>query len=89
MLLKHRKKAVIIPFEGYGEMTSYEQPARAALLKRMIGADVLSIRGLTANGLTAAVENAAARREVNASIPEGWFTGREFLDQELKGLFGQ
>ena len=64
MLLKHRKKAVVIPFEGYGSMSIHEQPARAAMLKEMIGAKILSIQDLTANTLTAAVKKAAARQKV-------------------------
>ncbi len=60
MLLKHRKKAVIIPFEGYGSMSFYEQPARAALLKEMIGAKILSFQDLTANTLASAIKDTAS-----------------------------
>ena len=89
MLLKHRKKAVIIPFEGYGSMSFHEQPARAVLLKEKIGAKVLSIQNLTANVLTAAVKEAATRQKVSAHIPKEWFMGGDVLDKALIGLFGR
>ena len=89
MLLKHRKKAVVIPFEGYGSMSFHEQPARAALLKEMIGAKILSIQDLTANTLTAVIKDAAACQEVNSHIPKEWFMGADVLDKALIGLFGR
>jgi predicted glycosyltransferase len=89
MLLKHRKKAVVIPFEGYGSMSFHEQPARAALLKEMIGAEILSIQDLTANTLTAVIKDVAARQAVNSHIPKKWFMGAEVLDKALIKLFGR
>jgi predicted glycosyltransferase len=89
MLLKHRKKAVIVPYEGYGPMSFREQPARAALLKETMGARVLSIQDLTADNLTAAIKDAAACREVSSQIPKEWLMGADVLDKELTGLFGQ
>ena len=90
MLLKHRKKAVIIPFEGYdGLMSFHEQPARAAMLKEMLGAKVLSIQNLTANTLAAAIKNTAALGQVHSHIPKEWFTGGNVLDKALIGLFGR
>ena len=89
MLLKHRKKAVVIPFEGYGSMSFHEQPARAVMLKEMIGAKILSIQDLTANTLTAAIKDAAARQEVSPHIPKEWFMGGDVLDKALTGLFGR
>lgn len=86
MLLKHRKKTVIIPFEGYGLMSFYEQPARAVLLKEIIGAKILSIQELTANTLTVAVKDAAIYREAGAHIPKEWFTGGDVLDKALIGI---
>jgi len=85
MLLKHRKRTVVIPFEGYGTMSFHEQPARAVLLKEMIGARVLSIQGLTAGALAAAIKG-AARKGVRSRIPGEWFTGRDVLDKALAGL---
>ena len=89
MLLKHRKKSVLIPFEGYGAMSINEQPARAAMLKEMIGAKILSIQDLTAATLTAVIKDAAACQEVNAQIPKEWFMGADVLDHALTELFGQ
>ena len=90
MLLKHRKKAVLIPFEGYGSMSFHEQPARAVMLKEMIGAKILSIQDLTAKTLTAAIKEAAACVEKSDSqIPKEWFMGGDVLDKALTGLFGR
>ncbi len=89
MLLKYRKKAVLIPFEGYGPQSIYEQPARAAMLKERIGAKILSFQELTVNNLTAAIKDAAACRGVNSQIPKEWFLGEDFLDKALTGLFGR
>jgi len=89
MLLKHRKKAVVIPFEGYGAVSFHEQPARAVMLKEKIGAKILSVDDLTAKALTAAVKEAAARQTVRAHIPKEWFMGGDVLDKALIGLFGR
>ncbi len=89
MLLKYRKKAVVIPFEGYGSMSFHEQPARAVMLKEMIGAKILSIQELTANTLTRAVKEATISQKVSSKIPKEWFTGRDVLDKALIGLVGR
>ena len=89
MLLKHRKKAAVIPFEGYGSMSFHEQPARAVLLKEMIGAKILSIQDLTANALTAVIKDVAACQAVNSHIPKEWFMGADVLDKALIKLFGR
>ena len=89
MLLKHRKKVVVIPFEGYGSMSIYEQTARAVMLKKMIGAEILAIQNLTANTLTKAVKDAASCRNLIQQIPKAWFTGADVLDKALIGLFGR
>ena len=89
MLLKHHKKAVVIPFEGYGSMSFLEQPARAILLKEMIGAKIVSIDDLTANTLAAVIKEAAASGEVSTPIPKDWFMGGDVLDRSLTGLFGR
>lgn len=88
MLLKHKKKAVLIPFEGYGPMSFHEQPARAAMLKEIMGAKVLSIQNLTAQRLAVAVKNTAACRKINPRIPKEWFGGADVLDKALTGLLG-
>jgi predicted glycosyltransferase len=89
MLLKHRKKAVVIPFEGYGTMTFHEQPARTVMLKEMIGAKILSIKDLTAKILAATVRKAAACKKARGHIPEEWFMDGKVLDKALIKLFGQ
>ena len=89
MLLKHHKKAVIIPFEGYGSMSFHEQPARAVLLKEMIGAKIVSIEDLTAKTLAAVIKEAAASKGISTPIPKQWFMGGDVLDGSLTGLFGR
>ena len=89
MLLKHRKKAVVIPFEGYGSMSFYEQPARAVMLKEMIGAKILSIQDLTADILTQRLKRLPPARKSVPHIPKKWFRGGDVLDKALTGLFGR
>ncbi len=86
MLLKYQKKAVVIPFEGYGSMVHYEQPARSALLKEKIGAKILSIQDLTALSLADAIEGMVRQPQGVAAIPEEWFKGGNILEEALTGL---
>lgn len=86
MLMKHRKKAVVIPFQGYGNISFLEQPARARMLKEKIGAKILSIQDLTANKLAAAIKG-AGRKAVVPEVPKEWFVGGDVLDKTLTGLF--
>lgn len=86
MILKHRKKAVLIPFEGYGAMSFSEQPARAAMLREMMGAQVLSIGDLTVNTLTAMIKDVACSQEMNLKVPKEFFMGGDVLDKALAGI---
>jgi predicted glycosyltransferase len=89
MLLKHRKKAVLVPFEGYGSKSVHEQPARSVMLKETIGARILSIQDMTANALAKVIKETAASGQVSAPVPEKWFMGAKVLDKALTGLFGR
>ncbi len=89
MLLKHRKKAVIVPFEGEGIMSFHEQTARAVLLKETIGARILPIGELTDQALGQAIRDMAASRTVTSKVPKGWFNGADSLEENLTGLFGR
>lgn len=87
LLLKYRKKAVVIPFEGYGGWQSFhEQPARAALLKEKIGTRILSIQDLTAVSLTEAIKDTAGQPQGVESIPEEWFKGADVFQEALTEL---
>jgi len=86
IMLKHRKKAVLIPFGGYGATSLHEQPARAAFLQEAMGAQVLSIQDLTAESLAASIIDAADRRQTASTIPKEWLTGADVLDKALTGL---
>ncbi len=87
LLLKHRKKAVVIPFEGYGGGQSFhEQPARAVLLKEKIGARILSIQDLTAAFLADAIKDMVDQPKSIKSIPEEWFKGADILKETLTEL---
>lgn len=89
MLLKHRKKAVVIPFEGYdGPMNFPEQPARAKMLNQYLGAQVISIKDLTASRLAEAIK-AANRSKKIRKVPEGWFSADETLKQAFAELFSR
>lgn len=84
LLLKYRKKAVVIPFEGYGGWQSFhEQPARAVLLRKKIGARILSIRDLTMKSLAEAIEDMADRPQSVQSIPKEWFGGADVFQKTL------
>lgn len=87
MLLKHRKKAVLIPFAGYGNMFFSEQPARAEMLKEMIGARILSFQNLSAKTLTDMIKDAADSQTVNSKILQKWFVGGDVLDEALINFF--
>ncbi len=87
MLLKHRKKSILIPFEGHGSMTFREQPARAVILKEMIGAKVLSIKELSADVLAATIRKTAASPHPASSILLEAFMGADVLDEQLTRLF--
>lgn len=89
MLMKHRKKAVVIPFEGYGKISFFEQPARAGMLRETIGARILSIKDLTAKSLSVAIREASGRKAVIPEIPQEWFAGGDVLDKALTGLFSR
>ena len=68
-------------------MSFIEQPARANLLKKMIGAKILNIHDLTAHTLAAMVKDAAGSKEVSSSVPKEWFKGADILEKALTGLF--
>jgi predicted glycosyltransferase len=82
MLLKHRKKAVIVPFEGEAPVSFHEQAARARLLKETIGAGILPIQELTAETLAARIKEAADSKPAQR-IPEDWFMGENVLSKAL------
>jgi predicted glycosyltransferase len=87
MLLKYKKKAVIVPFEGYSEELPFqEQPARAVMLQEMIGANTLRIKDLTAVGLADLIKSVSHGGTKTVGITEDWFTGQEYLDKALTGL---
>ena len=86
MIIKHRKKAVLIPFEGYEAMSFSEQPARAAMLKEVMDAQVLSIGDLTANSLTDRIRKAAGSPEVQSRVPKEWFAGGNVLGEAMTKL---
>ena len=87
MLLKHRKKSVFVPFEGNGSVNMREQPARARMLKQIMGAEILGIEDLTAGTLASAIE-AASRQTISTEVPKEWFWGADVLDKALIELFG-
>jgi predicted glycosyltransferase len=88
MLLKHQKKAVIIPFEGYTkEMSFAEQPARAEMLRKIIDATVIPIQKLKAVTLASSIKAAAHRTLPTMNIPKDWFNGGETLGAALTELF--
>lgn len=86
MILKHRKKAIFIPFEGYDLTTFSEQPARAAMFKEKFGAQVLPIGDLTARSLAGMIKKSACSKETQWQIPKGWFSGEHVLGETMTKL---
>ncbi len=89
MLLKYRKRAVLVPFEGYDKTNFYEQKARAAMLKEKIGAQVISIKELNAKNLLKAILIAAQQKESKQILSKGFFGASSRLNQALTELFGR
>lgn len=83
MIMKHRKKSVLIPFEGSGTMSCIEQPARAAMFKELIGAQVLFIDDLTAKSLAVMIKKAADSKEVPSQASKELFLGGNVLHKAL------
>ena len=75
-LLRHHKRAVLVPFEGYGQgMRFVEQPARSRLLQDHIRSQVVPYDQLSAGALALAVKK-ALRMDMNGiRIPAEWFAG--------------
>lgn len=89
MLMKHRKKAVIIPFEGYDHATAFrEQPIRAAMLQEHLGARVLTMENLTAARMAQDIQE-ALQQPLYPALPSHWFTGADVLDKALTGLLSR
>lgn len=86
MILKHRKKAVLIPFEGYEATNCYEQPTRARMLNEMIGAQVLRIKDLTSAALSQMILTLAGSKGSPVKATEGFFEGGQYLDNAFAGI---
>ncbi len=68
-------------------MSFPEQTARAKLLKKMIGAHILSLDQLTAADLAKSIRKVSLRKQKMA-ISEDWFLGERNLDQEFANVLG-
>ncbi|MBF0595181.1 MAG: hypothetical protein HQL22_09460 [Candidatus Omnitrophica bacterium] len=73
-LMKHLKRAVLIPFEGYGGVMDFlEQPARARLLTDHLRSEILPFKKLTASSLAGAVVRAVRKDMSGINVPASWF----------------
>lgn len=87
MLMKYQKKAVIIPFSGYEKGTTFsEQPARAGMLKDLLGTNILGIQELTALRLSEAIKEVHQQPQVLRDLPKDWFCGADVLGNIFSGL---
>ncbi len=86
MLLKHHKRAVIVPFEGYGAKSHSEQPARARMLKDVLGAQIVPYQELTAESLARSIKKVCTSRAKIRNIPKEWFSGAKILEKHLTEL---
>lgn len=85
MLMRHKKKAVIIPFEGYGNIDFPEQRARARMLEDVLGSRTLRFPALSAKALAGQIRKAAAMPPVRP-VPGAWFSGAEHFIAGLTAL---
>jgi predicted glycosyltransferase len=74
-LLKHQKKAIVIPMEGSGKVKLREQTARARMLKDMLGSRILSYADLSADKLTQQIRRLMRDSARRPFIPREWFSG--------------
>lgn len=83
-ILYYKKKSIIIPFEGYGDMYYREQPCRAELLKDFISSAIIRYPELTALKLKEKIsEQINKSRTANLKIPQDWFQGKKNFLKEI------
>jgi len=86
-LLKHRKRAVLVPFEGYGNGQRFvEQPARAMLLQDHIRSQVVPYTNMSAATLSAAVRRALKTDMKGIRVPSSWFAGADMFSAWLSRM---
>lgn len=77
LLMKYKKKAVVVPIQGSKNVVLREQPARAQLLKDMLGCIVVYEKDLTADILKTAIKNGLKINTTIKEIPQQWFYGEK------------
>ena len=85
LLLKHRKRAVIVPFEGNARVKFVEQCARANLLQDHLGSIVVAAARLTPRRLATAIKQ-RSERSVPRLVPPQWLNGREAFVKDFREM---
>ncbi|MBF0618815.1 MAG: hypothetical protein HQL19_01475 [Candidatus Omnitrophica bacterium] len=86
MLLKHGKRAVIIPMQGEGRVVLSEQPMRARMLKAVLGSVVLLPAEAAPEKIAQAVKKALKAPLNNSVVPQTWLRGNGVFAHEVFGL---
>lgn len=77
LLMKYKKRAVIVPVQGSKNVVLREQPARAQLLKDMLGCVVVDEKDLTIEILKEAIKKGLSINTTLKKIPQEWFQGEQ------------
>lgn len=84
MLMYYRKKAVIVPFQGYsGYQVFWEQPARARLLGKSLGSSIIEYDQLNRDSLAHAISAQLEKKSGTPAINKNWFNGGIKSAQEI------
>lgn len=84
LVMYFKKRAVLIPFKGYGKYEDFwEQPARASMLKRREGADILEYQRLDPESLRDAIARQLNRVSADGPTKKTDFRGAEKTAGEI------
>ena len=86
LLLKHRKKSVLIPWEGSERMPLREQVARARMLHDVLGSIIVPFAKLTPGALAGAVKRALQCSPSQDAVPKEWLNGKRNFQRQFKEM---
>jgi predicted glycosyltransferase len=89
LLMKHKKKAVLIPLEGSKFVELREQVARARMLKDVLGSTVLPFVQLNARQLARKIEEALKLRGGVRAVPAEWLRGKDIFIKAFRKDVGR
>jgi len=88
LLMYYGKKAVLVPFEGYGGTWYREQTARARLLEDVLGAKVIKYTDLSSSRLAYRIRKGieSPHKVPAGRIDQEWFCGMDIFLEEFAKL---